>query len=147
MAASQTVLEDFLRKKKLKITNQRKLILSYLAQSRQHLTPEEIYRKLNRKDKNLGRATVFRTLRLLQEAGLVGKIQLADGQQVFEHQASKAHHDHMICLHCRRVIEFCDPLIEKHQLKVVQQHDFEILWHRHEIFGTCSPCRNKNLKK
>ena len=137
----QKTFEALLASKGLKMTKQRQAILDYLLNSDEHLTPEELYRNLNKTDDTLGRATVFRTLHLLEDGGFVNKINLANGRQAYEHQFSKPHHDHMICTQCSAVIEFCNPTIERLQSKITKKFGFAALWHRHEIFGKCKKCQ------
>ncbi len=140
---SERKFRKMLEAKGLKYTLQRQKVLDYLVQSKKHVTPEEIYRDLNAKDHHLGRATVFRTLHLLQDAGFADKILFADGRQAFEYKLARPHHDHMICVECSAVIEFANPTIERLQQQITQDFAFEPLWHRHEIFGRCKKCAHK----
>ena len=137
----QKVFQQALESKGLKVTKQRREILEYLLQSKKHATAEEIYRDLNRKDPSLGRATVFRTLNLLEDAGFADKISFPDGRQGYEHKFARPHHDHMICVQCSSVIEFSDSTIERIQDRIAKDHGFDLLWHRHEIFGKCKKCK------
>jgi Fur family transcriptional regulator, ferric uptake regulator len=134
------VLRDYLKKNGLKDTSQREEILNHLLAAEKHMAPEEIYETLRRKDPRLGRATVFRTLKMLEACGLATKVTFADGRHKFEACKGRAHHDHMICVECGAVIEFVNESIEKTQDKVARDHGFKILWHRHEIFGRCPDC-------
>src|SRR5438046_1856602 len=111
----QKVFAQFLESKGLKFTKQRSEILDYLLKARKHVTPEEIYRDLNRTDPSLGRATVFRTLHLLEDADFADKISFPDGRHAYEHKFSRPHHDHLICVECSKVIEFTSPTIERTQ--------------------------------
>lgn len=138
------VFEQLLNSKGLKVTKQRKDILDYLLKAKKHVTPEDIYRDLNRKDASIGRATVFRTLHLLEDAGFADKIQFADGRLAYEHKFSRPHHDHMICVECSNVFEFSNSTIEKIQEEISKKFQFKPLWHRHEIFGRCKKCDKKN---
>lgn len=139
----QKVFQQYLESKGLKLTKQRTGILEYLLRAKDHATPEQIYRDLNQKDASLGRATVFRTLHLLEEAGFVGKILFANGRHGYEHQFSRPHHDHMICVDCQEVIEFSNATIERLQEQISRQFGFAPLWHRHEIFGKCRKCAGR----
>jgi Fur family ferric uptake transcriptional regulator len=137
----QKVFQQYLESKGLKLTRQRRDILDYLLRAKKHATPEEIYRDLTHKDDSLGRATVFRTLHLLEESGFVDKIDFADGRHGYEHKFARPHHDHMICVKCSGVIEFSNPTIERLQDTIARSYEFTPLWHRHEIFGKCRKCR------
>jgi Fur family ferric uptake transcriptional regulator len=137
----QKVLQQFLESKGLKFTKQRQEILAYLLKTTKHATAEQIYRDLNKQDPSLGRATVFRTLNLLEGSGFVDKISFPDGRQGYEHKFSRPHHDHLICVECSEVIEFSNPVIERLQDRIAREYDFELSWHRHEMFGRCPKCR------
>lgn len=137
----QTAFRQALEKKGLKFTRQRALILDYLLKTKKHVTPEEIYMDLNKKDRTLGRATVFRTLHLLKEAEFADNISLPDGRKAYEHKFARPHHDHMICVECRSVIEFSNSTIERIQDAISKKYHFSPLWHRHEIFGRCARCQ------
>lgn len=137
----QQVFEQLLQSKGLKFTRQRKGILDYLLKATKHVTPEEIYDDLKNKDAAIGRATVFRTLHLLEDAGFADKIFFADGRQAYEHKFARPHHDHMICVECSDVIEFSNPTIERMQEEMSRKFHFRPLWHRHEIFGRCRSCQ------
>jgi Fur family ferric uptake transcriptional regulator len=136
------VLRDYLKKNGLKDTVQRKEILAHLFAAGKHMGPEELYQALRRKVPRLGRATVFRTLKMLEACGLATKVTFADGRQKFEGRRGRAHHDHMICVECGAVVEFVSESIERTQEQVARRNDFKILWHRHEIFGRCRDCEN-----
>ncbi len=138
------VFLQLLETKGLKATKQRQLVLDYLLNSKKHASPEDIYRDLCKKDRSIGRATVFRTLHLLEESGFAEKISFGDGRHGYEFKFGRPHHDHMICVECNTVIEFINDTIERIQHKLAQTHKFSPLWHRHEIFGRCHEC---SLKK
>lgn len=136
----QRVFQQILETKGLKFTKQRREILNYLLKVKKHVSSEEIYRDLSEEDPSLGRATVFRTLHLLEESGFADKISFADGKKGYEAKFGRPHHDHMICVECSKVIEFSNSVIERLQKKLAQQYLFSPLWHRHEIFGRCRKC-------
>ncbi len=132
--------EEHLKRKGLNLTHQRKEILEHLLAADRHLSTEEIYDTLKKKDPALGRATVFRTLKLLQECGLAAEVETASGRSKFELKADRPHHDHMICVECGRITEFQSPMMERFQDEAIRKHGFQALWHRHEIFGRCRDC-------
>jgi Fur family transcriptional regulator, ferric uptake regulator len=136
------IFRDYLQKHGLKGTSQREEILNFLLKAEEHLSPEEIYQSLRRKDPRLGRATVFRTLKLLEECGLASSVTFADGRHKYERKHGRPHHDHMICVNCGKTLEFSSPAIERIQDQVARRNRFKILWHRHEIFGRCAACEN-----
>ena len=133
--------EEHLKRKGLSMTRQRKEILEHLMSAQRHLDTDEIYDALKKKDPTIGRATVFRTVKLLQECGLVAEVETAQGRSKFELKADRPHHDHMICIECGQILEFQSPRMEHFQDEAIRKHGFEALWHRHEIFGRCKDCR------
>jgi Fur family ferric uptake transcriptional regulator len=137
------VLRDHIHKNGLKDTPQREEILSFLLKTDGHLSPEEIFEALRKRDPKLGRATVFRTLKLLEECGLASKVIFADGRSKYERAHGRPHHDHMICVDCQDALEFESPEIERIQDKLAAERGFKVLWHRHELFGRCRRCARK----
>ena len=137
-ARIRAVFEEHLEKKGLRLTNQRQRILDFLLDAKRHVELEEIHRAL-RKD-GVGRATVFRTIRLLEECGLVDHVTASNGTSRFEVQLERPHHDHLICIECGAIQEVQWPELEKIQEKTCRALGFMPTWHRHEIFGRCAKC-------
>ena len=135
--------EEALKRQGLNLTRQRQEILHTLLAAEKHLTAEELYDLLKRKDPTLGRATIFRTVKLLQECGLAAEVTTAGGRSKYEIKADRPHHDHMVCMECGRITEFQSPRMEHFQDEAIRKHRFEALWHRHEIFGRCRDCRKE----
>jgi Fur family ferric uptake transcriptional regulator len=123
-------------------TPQRAAILDELLKADRHLSQDEIYAAL--KSRGIGKVTVFRTLKMLEESRLVDKVNDADGMQRYEINKERPHHDHLICLHCNRIMEVRWPEVEKMQDKECQKLKFEVAYRRHEMFGRCEECGQKN---
>ncbi len=141
-----TILQTFqehLGRRGLKLTRQREEILRCLMSAQRHLGVDEIYLLLKKQDPSIGRATIFRTVKLLQECGLVAEVGSSNGRAKFELKADRPHHDHMICIECGRIIEFQSPMMERFQDGAIRRHGFVALWHRHEIFGRCHDCQRR----
>ena len=144
-----TILQTFqehLGRRGLKLTRQREEILRCFMAAERHLGIKELYRALKKQDPSIGRATIFRTLKLLQECGLVAEVGSSNGRSKFELKADRPHHDHMICVECGRIIEFQSPTMERFQDEAIRRHGFAALWHRHEIFGRCRDCLKSRTK-
>ncbi|MGQ0645730.1 MAG: Fur family transcriptional regulator [Elusimicrobiota bacterium] len=142
MATETEVFQAYVHKHGLKDTAQREEVLAYLLKAGKHMSPEEIYMALRQRGHRLGRATVFRTLKLLEECGLAAHITSADGTRRFEAMHGRPHHDHMICVQCGDVLEFSSPAVERIQERIAREAGFKTLWHRHEVFGRCKSCEN-----
>jgi len=148
LASILRTFQEYLATRGLNLTRQREEVLRCLMAAENHLSLDDAYATAKRRDKTIGRATVFRTLRLLKECGLVAEVGSADGRARFELKADRPHHDHMICVECGRIIEFESPRMEQFQNQAVRRQGFVALWHRHEIFGRCVACaKTRSAKK
>ena len=127
--------------KGLKSTRQREVILEEFLSVGSHLSTEELYLRLRRKNPRIGYATVHRTLKLFAECGIAEQCHFGDGQARYEASDLDEHHDHLICTSCGKIVEFEDPRIEQLQEKVARQHGFSIERHRLELYGCCESCR------
>ncbi len=135
-----------LKKAGLKVTLPRMKILATLADnSDEHLTAEEIYRLLLDSGEEIGLATVYRVLTQFESAGLVKRHHFEGGQSVFELDEGK-HHDHLVCVKCGKVVEFCDDVIESHQKAIAEKAGFVLADHSLILYGICSDpgCRGKS---
>ncbi len=143
-----TLLDNFkilLKENNLKFTLQREHILKILYDSRKHLSPELLYNEIKDlfPELNIGIATVYRTLLLLEDADLVTSIPFDKHGKKYE-LANKEHHDHMICIKCGKIIEFIDEEIELRQTKIAKSHNFNMINHSMQIYGICKECQIKN---
>jgi len=136
------VFATFLAKNRLKRSGQREVILDAFLRARRHLSVEELLRLVQRRRRDIGRTTVYRTLKLLQEAGLASELVYGDEAR-FEPLWNRAHHDHFICLSCGAIFEFSSPDIERLQDEIAGGIGFAIEGHRHHIFGRCKRCASK----
>jgi Fur family ferric uptake transcriptional regulator len=135
------ILSDFIRKKNLKRSGQRQLILEVFLKTERHLTAEEIYNIVKKKNPSIGYATIYRTMKLFSEAGLCRELQVEDGVTRYEHLYKHKHHDHLICTRCEKFIEIFSPEIEALQKKIARKNGFNLERHRLELYGVCSDCR------
>ena len=134
-------LEALLKEQGLKLTAQRREAVAQALSRRRHFSAEELYEELKKRETGISRATVYRTLRLLAEHNLLEVHDFDRGYRLYESRLGRHHHDHLVCLQCRRITEFENPDIEKEQDRVARQHHFKILSHSHKIYGVCSRCR------
>ncbi|MCK4536669.1 MAG: transcriptional repressor [Desulfuromonadales bacterium] len=125
----------------LKATRQREVILEEFLRDGSHLSIEELYLRVRKKNPRIGYATVYRTLKLFAECGIAEQRQFGDGHTRYESTSVDEHHDHLICTGCGKIIEFEDQHIEELQLKVAKQHGFTIERHRLNLFGRCPDCQ------
>ncbi|MEK7376168.1 MAG: transcriptional repressor [Candidatus Margulisiibacteriota bacterium] len=140
MDKAKETFEDFLREKGLRSTAQRALILDTFLKTEKHVSAEEFFLIIKKKDSSIGLATVHRNLKLLRDAGLAREVDFADGKKRFEHLLGHQHHDHLICVKCGTSIEVFNKDIEKLQEKLALSRGFKPQTHRMDIFGICSHC-------
>ncbi len=137
------VFRTFLRGKGLRNTPQRQRIVEVFFSESGHLTTEEVYDRVRSEDPSLGQATVYRTMKLLCEAGLAKEVRFGDGVARYEH-AGEAHHDHLICERCGRNLEVVDPQIELLQDALTRKHGYIPTYHRLYLYGICPECQKGN---
>jgi Fur family ferric uptake transcriptional regulator len=128
---------DYLRRKHLKTTQQREAIVDAFLRSTGHVALEDLLSSARKRNPGVGLATVYRTVKLLEEAGLAHARQFGSGHTLYEVAGQRAHHDHLICQQCDHIIEFESDEIETIQERVARRLGFNITHHRHEIFGLC----------
>ena len=132
------VFSKFITDKGLKSTRQREVILETFIEADKHIDVEELHRRVRRRAPNIGHATVYRTMKLLLEAGLAQEHNFGDGVTRYERTARKTHHDHLICSSCGLIVEFTNEQIEELQEQIAGGLGFNILEHKLEIYGTCN---------
>lgn len=140
------ILQQHIQKKGLRKTVQRDLILEIFLQTEEHLSSEDLYWLVHKKDADIGQTTVYRTLKLLTEAGLAREVRLGDGRTYYEHHYNHEHHDHMVCTECGKVIEFYSPELEAMQDEIAKQYNFKLTHHSMRILGACEECQKKELQ-
>lgn len=137
------LFKTWVSKKGLKSTRQREEILKIFLHSTGHKNLAQIYSLVSKINPKIGYTTVYRTLRLLTQLGLASQRKFADGETRYEPASKGAHHDHLICLDCGKIIEFEDSTLETLQNKIARSHRFKISHHRMELYGQCEKCHLK----
>lgn len=126
---------------KIKMTRPRKLILAELRKQKTHISAEKLLALLHKENPLVSQATVYRTLKLFQESGIVKAHYFGDVEAVFELILEPdEHHDHLICEVCYRIVEFENHEIERQQEIVARKHEFRLTRHRMELYGICGNC-------
>ncbi|GGF54031.1 MULTISPECIES: Fur family transcriptional regulator [Terasakiella] len=127
-------IEEMCIEKGMKMTGQRRVIAKVLSDANDHPDVEEVYRRSSEVDPKISIATVYRTVRLFEEAGIVERLDFGDGRARYE-EASEDHHDHLIDVQSGKIIEFHDDEIEELQRKIAEKLGYELVDHRMELFG------------
>jgi len=137
------LFREGLRKSRLRATPQRFKVLESFLKTEKHVTCDELYRIVWRLNPEIGYATVYRTLKLIQKSGLAREVDFGDRVSRLEHEYGHQHHDHLICLKCGKFLEVYDPEIEALQEKLAKKKNFTPVRHKMEIFGYCLKCGKK----
>jgi Fur family transcriptional regulator, ferric uptake regulator len=127
-------LEALCAEKGLRITEQRRVIARVLSEAEDHPDVEEVHRRSSAIDPGISIATVYRTVRLFEEAGILERHDFGDGRSRYE-AAPETHHDHLIDVESGKVIEFVDDELEQLQKKIAERLGFRLVDHRMELYG------------
>ncbi len=131
----------------LRHTDQRDQALGIFLGTEKHVTVQELYDLLRKKDKGIGYATVARTVKLMCDSGICRQVDFGDGSLRYEHKYGHEHHDHLICLKCGKFEEIYSPKLERIQMELVKKHGYIQENHKLDIFGLCPRCAKKHIRK
>ena len=135
----------YLRDQRLPVTRQRDCVAEVVLFSEDHLSVDQIRRRLKDRGERVGTATVYRTLDVLVDSGLVKAHDFGEGFKRYEPMPAQAHHEHQICVHCGRVTEFSNERLERMLPIIADEHGFQHQRHRVEIYGLCRECQRAGL--
>lgn len=124
----------------LKATRQRDLIVRAFFEAGRHTSAEELYRHVHARDPRIGLVTVYRTLKLLRDAGLAEELRFADNFARYDPNLADGQHDHLVCSRCGKILEFDGSPIAGLQRAVGKQFEFTVHGHRLQIYGLCCDC-------
>ena len=150
--ASTLALHSRLRKKRLRLTEPRRIILDALAGTKEHLSADELYFIVHKMHPSLGLTTVYRTLELLEGMGIVTKFNFGDRRsryELIESPKKPDHHHHLVCMECNRIIDYDDfveeevELLKKVERELSRKHGFQITGHAIQFIGKCPACRGR----
>jgi len=139
----QRIVQAHLQKVGFRWTTQRALIVREALASHEHFTAEQLLDLCRKADPKVSRATVYRTLAVLEREGFVEGLDTGDGGRRFEHTLNHEHHDHMVCVGCGAIFEFHDDELERRQLVAARRIGFRIERHSLRLHGRCRDCQKK----
>ena len=139
--------EQFVANKGLRRTGQRDKVLDVFLATEKHVTVQELYDLVRRKHRQIGYATVARTIKLICESGLCRQVDFGDGALRYEHKYGHEHHDHLICVKCGKFEEIYSPRLEKIQHELVKKYGYIQQSHKLDIFGLCPECASADAQK
>jgi Fur family ferric uptake transcriptional regulator len=145
-AVEKAIFLEHIQSAGLRRTTQRDLILETFLRTEEHLTSEGLHGLVHKKDPTVGLTTVYRTLKLLTDAGLAREVRFGDGKTYYEHHYNHDHHDHMICTECGKVIEFFSREIEELQDEMASNFGFRPTHHSLRMWGICSECQKQKAE-
>jgi Fur family ferric uptake transcriptional regulator len=119
-------------------------VVAVFLETKAHIDLQSLHGLVRKRHPGTGFATVYRTMKLLEDAGLAHARRFGDAREtLYEVAVGRSHHDHLICEHCGRIVEFVSPEVERLQDQIAAKHGFVLGRHRHELYGACSECRAK----
>src|SRR5947199_687384 len=136
-------LATWIAQRGLKATRQREVIVDTFFSQAGHLSVDELVEKAKQRDPSIGAATVYRTMKILTDAGLASARHFEGGQTRYEAALDRHHHDHLICTSCGSIVEFENERIEELQYRVAEEHGFTVLHHKLELYGLCAECKQR----
>ncbi len=143
---AQEIFNSHLKRVGLKQTGQRDLILRAFLDTREHLSTDELYRLVKKKDSAIGFTTVYRTMKLLVECGLASEVVFNDGVTRYEAQYGRRNHHHMVCTECGSSVEFFSPEIEVIEQEIGRKHHYLTTRHSFQIYGICEGCQKSRSR-
>jgi Fur family ferric uptake transcriptional regulator len=131
-------LERWMRQNGKKQTRQRQVIVETFLVAGGHISLQELLERVQREERGIGFATVYRTMKMLTEAGVARERRFGEGQTLYELEVKGEHHDHLICTVCNHIFEYEDMIIEDRQREIGLAHGLRIVRHVHEMYGECT---------
>lgn len=135
------LFSNYLKKRGLKITNQRLLVAEKIFYMNSHFTVDALAEALKDRRDEISRATIYRIVSLMVEAGQLTEYNFGQNVKYYEHLPERHHHDHIVCLDCGHIEEFMEPAIEKIQLDIADRLGFSLTEHSMNLYGRCSEYR------
>jgi Fur family ferric uptake transcriptional regulator len=138
---SRRLWQSFLGERHLKVSKSRDAVIAVFLETKSHVDLQALHAMARKRHPGVGFATVYRTMKLLEEAGLAHARHFGDTREtLYEVAVGRAHHDHLICERCGRIVEFVSPEVEHLQDKIAARYGFRLAAHRHELYGLCPTC-------
>ena len=137
------VFRRFIKRRGLRYTPEREKIIQEIFANHDHFDVDTLFLRLRGKGLKISKASIYRTIPLLIESGLIQEVFYEDGHMHYEHIYGHQHHCHLRCLECGKIIEFVDEALFEIEQKLARIHNFDISGHKLEMFGSCPKCRGK----
>ncbi len=141
MKSEIEVFREFIRKKGLRNTPERELIIEEIFATHDHFDVDELYLRLRRKKHKVSKPSIYRLIPYLLETGLIQEAYFEDGHLHYEHIYGHEHHCHLRCIKCGKTIEFQEKSLIRLEKKLAEKYDFSIKGHKFEVTGYCRKCK------
>jgi Fur family ferric uptake transcriptional regulator len=143
VALSLDAFRRFLRERGLPVTTQREQVAEVLFAAGGHVSVDDVEHLLGVRDLHVGKATIYRTLDLLSQSGMIIQRDFGEGFRRYERVPGHPHHEHLICLRCGKVVEFQNNRLERLKTLIADEYGFQHSHHRLEIYGVCRECQHR----
>ena len=137
---AESVFKEYLRDRRYKYTAERRAMFHAAMNTHEHFDAERMIVELRQQGHRVGRATVYRTLPLLENCGIIKEVSLGQKQTFYEHIHGHGSHDHMVCRRCGRILEFDNAAVVELRKLIARQYEFHDLSHRLQVQGLCKTC-------
>ena len=136
------LFRSFISQRGLRNTPEREEIIREIFSTHDHFDVDELYLRMREKGSKVSKASIYRNIPLIMECGLIKEVWHENGHMHYEHIYGHAHHCHIRCIRCGKVIEFVEKQLRQIEKRLAEQYDFEIVDHNLDIIGYCSECKN-----
>jgi Fur family transcriptional regulator, ferric uptake regulator len=147
ISAEKETFTEYLRSNKLRVTQERFILFEEIMKGSGHFDADELFTQIRSKGLKTSRATVYNTLDILVECGLISKYRFGDNHSRYEKAFGRPRHDHLICLRCGEIIEFVNPRLDQMQEDICKSNNFTLQSSTLQIFGHCASCSEKGDQK
>lgn len=145
VSKAEESFRDYLRERGLKYTSERRTLLLAILGTQEHFEPDDLLVSLRQEGIRVGKATIYRTLPLLVDCGVLRRAYLGGNRGYYEHSLGPTPHDHMICRHCGRVVEFDSTDLLQLRESLASAAGFQAIAHRFQILGLCGQCKGAQV--
>jgi Fur family ferric uptake transcriptional regulator len=140
--------QQFVSERGLHASKTRDAVVEIFLKTKEHIDLQGLFERARRSHPGVGFATVYRTMKLLEEAGIAHTRHFGNAKEtLYELAAGRSHHDHLICERCGRIVEFVNAEVEKIQDRIASRYGFTLSRHRHELYGVCPDCQAQGSKQ
>ncbi len=143
MGSELEILREYIARRNMRYTPERESIVREIFARHDHFSVEDLYLALRKKRRQISRASIYRTLPLLIDAGLVAQVFQDSGQTLYEHTYGHEHHCHLRCLRCGQVVEFSEPTLRGVEERLAREMGYLVDGHKLEVLGTCPACQGQ----